>query len=380
MKIEKIVYEKDNNNIFNKCIVYYEDGTSEVTNNVLEKIFDFMDQEGLNIENVMKSPKVINGKVNGSERNVVINENVQNSNNHKVNVEPTVVDNTKEKNGKRKFIKITSIASIIVIAGALASHYLNKNKSVTFTRNKSKVEQSVDNPDIFIVATPKPTNTPKPIVTQAPVVIEKNEVKDEEYNETFRENVSETIEHVDPLSRNVERLNSGDKLSEQELLETINGINRLCQANMAEVEKLIEGGMMSGDKIFPLFDEMFPKGTIEHEIISNFTSRRNMLVDDAYNQDRALTVSDVNDYNDFFLDFVFGDVTFEHNGKRYGYYDISPISRYIVFMLGQTTLETNHEYTKDINGNLCDFNTIIGELEENYDLITSQLFSNAKVK
>ena len=56
MKIEKIVYEKDNNNIFNKCIVYYEDGTSEVTNNVLGKIFDFMDQEGLNIENVMKSP------------------------------------------------------------------------------------------------------------------------------------------------------------------------------------------------------------------------------------------------------------------------------------------------------------------------------------
>ena len=383
MKIEKIIYEKDNNNVFKKCKVFYEDGSSEIVDDVLGVIFAFMKQEGLNMENVMSSPKIINAEIDSKMENDQkdddeINSDTRVGNNSNNNA---VVGRRKQKNGKKKFIRITSIASAVVIAGAIISHYLNKNKSSVFTGNKTVVEQPIDNSNIFVVPTIKPTNTSKPIVTQAPVVVEKTDTQtDEEYNETFRENVSDTIKHIDPLSRNVARLNSGERLSEEEVLETINGINRLCQVNMAEVEKLIEGGMMSGDKIFPLFDEMFPSGTIEYEIVSNFTSRRNMLVDDAYNQDRALTTSDVNDYNDFFLDFVFGDVTFEYNGKRYGYYDISPIARYIVFMLGQTTLETNHDYTKNINGNVSDFNTIISELENNYDIITSQLFESGRTR
>lgn len=383
MKIEKIIYEKDNNNVFNKCIVYYEDGTSEVTHDVLEKIFAFMDQEGLDIENVMNSPKIINGKIDSKKKNHnIINETIkEDTNGVAINDSDNVVDNKKRGNGKMRFIKITSLASALVIAGAIASHFLNKNKSSTFSRNKEVIEQSIDKDNVFVVPTIKPTNTPKPIVTQAPVVVEQtNTQTDDEYNEIFRDNVDETIEHIDPLTRNVRRLNSGEKLSEEELLETLNGINRLCQANMAEVEKLIEGGKMSGDKILPLFDEMFPNGSIENIVLTSFTSRRNMLVEDAYNQDIALTTSDVNDYNDFFLDFVFGDVTFDEGNRRYGYYDISPIARYIVFMLGQTTLETNHAYSKNINGNMCDFNTIIMELENNYDLVTSQLFNSGKVK
>lgn len=380
MKIEKIIYEKDEkDNVFNKCTVYYENNTTETTNNVLEKIMDFMNQEGLSFDNVMNDPRIIDGSLK-KEKEETNNISKSKTDVHHDKIESTVTKESsvvsngegKKKNGKRRFIKITSLATALVLAGATISYFINKNKSKTFSNNKNVIEQNVGNNYI--------TPDKEPLITQKPIVVEKNDDIDENYNEVFRDNVEDTIENIDPLTRNVMRLNSGEKLSEDELLNTLNGINRLCQANMAEVEKLIEGGNMSGDKIFPLFDEMFPKGSLEYEVISHFTSRRNMLVNDAYYGDSAATLSDVNDYSDFFLDYIFGDTTFEYNNQRYGYYDISPIARYIVFMLGQTTLETNHNYEKNINGNMCDFDTIINELEENYNLITSQLFQGSKTK
>ena len=91
-----------------------------------------------------------------------------------------VVSTSKEKNGKRTFIKITAIASAVVVAGAIASHFLNKNKSATFSRNKTVIEQPISDSNVFVVA----TDTPKPIVTQDPVVVEKtNTQTDEQYNE-----------------------------------------------------------------------------------------------------------------------------------------------------------------------------------------------------
>ena len=404
MKIEKIIYSVDKEkNVFNNCIIYYEDGSSEITNDVLGAIFKFMNQEGLTLEKVMKDPRVeLNEfqKDSKKEKAVPIVNETHSSDSDKV-------EETKgeERSSRKTGVKLLALVSALVIGGVAVDFVLNKEKSKLFQifGKKPVIEQSATftpkpetivtptaivteapTPYITPIVTAVPTEVPTPYVTEEPIQVvsveDSNTQTDEEYNETFRENVGETIENVDPLTRNIIRLNNGERLSEEELFDTINGINRLCQANMAEVEKLIEGGNMSGDKIFPLFDVMFPEGSIEYEVISSFTSRRNMLVDDAYNGDRALTTSDVNDYNDFFLDFIFGNVTFEHNGNRYGYYDISPIARYIVFMLGQTTLETNHAYSKDINGNMCDFNTIISELEENYNLITSQLFESGRVR
>ena len=381
MKIEKIIYEKDDkDNIFNNCIVFYDDGTTEVTKDVSSKIIDFMNQEGLTFENVMNDSRIINKKNNDKKEHVKINkESLKEENTNKKN----------KKNCKETLIKITAIASALIIGGVAVDFILNKEKSKLFAIMSNKkpinIEQTVTPiPTQEVHVTPIVTATPTkiPVITQAPpVVVEKTDTEeDENYNETFRENVDDTIKQMDPLSKNVWSLNSGERLDEDALLNTINGINRLCQVNMAEVEKLIEGGRMSGDKILPLFDEMFPNNSLEKKVITSFTSRRNILVENAYYQDSDLTKDEVNEYNDFFLDYIFGDVTFEHNGNRYGYYDISPIARYIVFMLGQTTLETNHEYVKDINGNICDFNTIISELEENYNLITSQLFEGGKIK
>ena len=384
MKIVKIIYEKDNkDNVFNNCEVIYEDGTREVTNDVVGKIMEFMNQEGLTLANVMNDSRIVNGSIkNDKDKPSLVNDvsgnDVSGNKDDKENNDRRGI--TRSKNIRKKFIKITAIGTALVVGGTILVDYiLDKNKSRTFSNNKSRIEQSIGDDNTFVVATNKPTA--KPLVTVAPVVVENSNTQtDDSYNEVFRENVEESIEHIDPLTRNVMRLYNGERLSEDDLLDTVNGINRLCQANMAEVEKLIEGGQMSGDKIFPLFDEMFAPGTIENEVLTSFTSRRNILVDNAYNQDRDLTLSEVNDYNNYFLDFIFGNVTFEHNGKRYGYYDISPIARYIVFMLGQTTLETNHGYSKDINGNLFDFNTIISELEENYNLVTSQLFESGRTR
>lgn len=402
MKIEKIVYEKnEKDNVFDNCIVFYDDGTTEVTKDVSSKIMDFMSQEGLTFENVMKDNRIVNKKniedtkVKSKPQNETVVEEVSDS------------KNEKKKSGKNALIRITAIASALIIGGVAVDFILNKEKSKLYaifgSKGPIKIEQTVaPTQEVTPMVTVAPVETPivteapavitevpvteaplpTPVVVQEPpVVVEQTDTEtDENYNDVFRENVDDTINNMDPLSRNVWALNNGEVLSEEALFDTINGINRLCQTNMAEVEKLIEGGKMSGDKIFPLFDEMFPKGSLERDVITSFTSRRNMLVENAYYQDPALTASEVSEYNDFFLDYIFGDVTFEYNGNRYGYYDISPIARYIVFMLGQTTLETNHGYVKDINGNVCDFNTIISELEENYNLITSQLFESGRVK
>ena len=172
MKIEKIIYEKDNNNVFNKCIVYHEDGTSEVTNDVLEKIFAFMDQEGLDIENVMNSPKIINGKIDSNKKNDnIINETIKEDTNGVINDSDNVVDNKKRGNGKMKFIKITSLASALVIAGAIASHFLNKNKSSTFSRNKEVIEQSIDKDNFFVVSFVIPS-VAVPSVVESPLANE----------------------------------------------------------------------------------------------------------------------------------------------------------------------------------------------------------------
>lgn len=394
MKIDKIIYQiNEEDNTFSNCIVIYEDGTKETSSDVIGKIMDFMSQEGLSLDKAMKDPRIlrVENKKDNSKTKPTIKDNSKKSEDKEKSTSKEEKDATKIENGSNKtdgysrskkarkiFIRITALATATVLGVALVDYILNRNKSRTINNNnnKTKIEQNVNSGGVFELS----TNTPA-MVTQKPVAVSKTDTKkDDSYNETFRENVDDTINHVDNLTRNVMRLNNGERLSGDELLETLNGINRLCQVNMAEVEKLIEGGNMSGDMILPLFDEMFPSGSIENEVISNFTSRRNIIVEDAYLQDGNLTTDEVNKYNDFFLDYIFGDVTFEHGGKRYGYYDISPIARYIVFMLGQTTLETNHDYFKNINGNDCDFNTIISELEENYNLVTSQLFNSGKTK
>lgn len=373
MKIEKIIYEKNKDtNLYTKAIVYYEDGSSETVDDVIGAMKEFMDQEGLNFNSLMKDKRIIEG--------TPVRERADITPHHDERSTPVPASSTsgnigedEEKKGKGKGlgIKILSIASALVLAGVAAHYHLNKSKSKSFSNNTGAAT---------ITTTVKPTNpptiTPKPAVS----VSKTDTTPDENYNEVFRDNVGQTIEHMDPLTRNIIALYRGERLSESDLFDTINGINRLCQANMAEVEKLIEGGRMSGDMILPLFDEMFPEGSLENKVLSNFVSRRNVLVENAYHQDAAYTASEVNDYNDFFLDFIEGSVTFEYQGKRYGYNDLSPIARYIIFMLGQTTLETNHNYSANINGRDYSFMDLINLLEDRFNIVATQLFDKGKTK
>ena len=129
MKIEKIVYEKnEEDNIFNNCIVYYEDGTTEITNDVVGKIMDFMDQEGLNFENVMKDSRIVSGKIETAKReNKVSSETLDNSERHdetRVSSEDNHIDSHKDK--KKLGIKIISIASAVILGGVVIDYFLNK--------------------------------------------------------------------------------------------------------------------------------------------------------------------------------------------------------------------------------------------------------------
>ena len=311
MKIDKIIYQiNEEDNTFSNCTVIYEDGTKETSSDVIGKIMDFMSQEGLSLDKAMKDPRIlrVENKKDNSKTKPTIKDNSKKSEDKEKSTSKEEKDATKIENGSNKtdgysrskkarkiFIRITALATATVLGVALVDYILNRNKSRTINNNnnKTKIEQNVNSGGVFELS----TNTPA-MVTQKPVAVSKTDTKkDESYNEIFRENVDDTINHVDNLTRNVMRLNNGERLSEDELLETLNGINRLCQVNMAEVEKLIEGGNMSGDMILPLFDEMFPSGSIENEVISNFTSRRNIIVEDAYLQDGNLTTDEVNKYN-----------------------------------------------------------------------------------
>ena len=394
-KITKIEYTKDATGKLNNCTVFYADGSEEITNDVYIKIAEYAIQEGLTLDAVLSNPNVyekVAVRTNPTQPTpapsnptpatpvqtppaaptnttaqptntsatpaVAVTNTVQNSG--------TTQSRKNKKSKKMKFIKITSLCMVPILALAAISYAINKNRSKTYSNStsKTKITENVKN-------TPESEITIAPVATRVPT---KTEV-DEHFNEVFDKKVDQGVEQVDKLTMLVRKIKDKEEISEKEFEYVLNQINRLCYANMAEVEKLIEGGKMSGKETLLNLQNMFAKDSIEYRVLDQFCTMRNSIVHNAFAQDREETRLEVNGYVDFFLDYVFSDSTFELDGKRYGYYDISPVARYMILLLGQTTIETNHEYTGKINNVDCNFIEIIGELEELFNTVTNQLLS-----
>ena len=288
----------------------------------------------------------------------------------------TVTDEDKKgKRGKRGLALFSALAFGAAALGFTTIYFLNKDKSKQFANNETKTKQED-------VITPGPTVTPRKESKNVTIVKETNvyEPVSEEYNETFQNNLNGTVKSQDRLTILLVKAINGESLTNSELTYLMDNINRICMSNVAEVGNLLVGGRMQGDKYTLSFTDAYDNGTFDYYIMNEFCTKRNKIVTDAYKQDANLTRGQVKRFVDSFIDFAINGKYIRYHGEEYGYYDLKPITRYILVDMAQMILTAYPEYTATINNTEYGFVDVINQMESCFDTDATELEYSVKIR
>ena len=171
---------------------------------------------------------------------------------------------------------------------------------------------------------------------------------DESYNQAFARNL-EDENRYNRTSGLILRVCNGDGLTDSECEYLFSSIAILNQSNMAEVEKLIDGGRMSGDEYNLSWENMFLGNSPDYEVLQFFTNGRNAFVHNAYNQNRNNTKKEVKDYLDCIFDFIYNGLAFDVNGYSIYFDDLSRPAQLIIVDLADKVIETDKNYVIYLN-------------------------------
>ena len=162
---------------------------------------------------------------------------------------------------------------------------------------------------------------------------------------------------------------SGERVDEDDLFYFINEVSRITNTNVAGLRNLLSGKSMSGDRNATTdFYRMFPEGSKEYAVLEFFCQRRDYLINTAFTNNSVSVRSEFNSYMDDINNFVFNNVGIENGNSIIHYYDLTPVGRYMVALLGsQTLLGDNATYTGRIGGRVCSYVQIIDEYSTLYE-------------
>lgn len=244
-----------------------------------------------------------------------------------------------------KVVRITALAlGAYVVLSAVSGYRTNKDRSNEYSRSTDapRIEQPVTTPtaNITVLPTVSPTSTP--------------------YFAT---------EEQDKFTDIVRRMYSGERVDEDDLFYFINEVSRITNTNVAGLRNLLSGKSMSGDRNATIdFYRMFPEGSKEYVVLEFFCQKRDHLINTAFTNNSVSVRSDFNSYMDDINNFVFNNVGIENGNSIIYYYDLTPVGRYMVALLGsQTLLGDNATYTGRIGGRVCSYVQVIDEYSTLYE-------------
>jgi len=201
----------------------------------------------------------------------------------------------------------------------------------------------------------------------------------DDYNYAFASNLSNDSRH-ERLYDIVRRFNLGEMLTDEDCEYLFDSVTILNQANIAEVEKLVNGGRMSGDEYNLSYQDMFPVGSYDYEVVKYFLDMRNNFVHGAYRQNRGKTLNAVNDFLNIYVDFVFNDGKVNYQGNELNFYALSPMARFVITDLGSKVLETNHNYSANINGYEYSYNDLLYEFNNVHIVTVNDVANGNKIR
>ncbi len=332
---------------------------------VLSALVEFAKQEEIELDSLLKNKDKISWidmEKENSHEEIPMEEEHEEVTRHRRSERAKEDKKEKKSSKKRKIIKGLSLAAGGIVLFEGGKYAVNRIQSCAISNNNddSKVtdENQEEKSDQDYVDETFGNNTVNvEESTYSPVYTTKPGVGNPT-NRTFAINLSNDSRFVE-TNRLVREMMSGQSLDDGEYEYIFNSVAALDQANIAEVENLINGGSMSGDEYELHYENMFDYGTFDYQVVSLFCDMRNNIVHNAYSQNGSSTADEVNHYMDFFINFVYNGLTLEYNGQYFGYYDLSPAARFIVVDMGHKMLTADHNYRAFINGDLYEFNDLV---------------------
>ena len=183
------------------------------------------------------------------------------------------------------------------------------------------------------------------------------------------------------LVTSAQSLNTGTSYSQSEFEEILGMINEATIVNTGELTDFLMGNSLTGEKHALSFDGIFTKGSIDDNAVDYFCQRRNKIVFGAYDSNnRPRTKSNIRNMLDDFLDFTFNGTTITNNGSSFCFNDLSPLAQYIIFQLGQSMLETTHDYSFRINNRQYTYDQLLDLVMDKFNVITQNLDSHNHIK
>ena len=318
------------------AIITYQDGSTERVDNldvIKEKIAEFAKQEGITYEAIISDSSKI--------KECKVHEIVEEKNSDKEEEEIPLKNDNRIRN---KIIKVTSLGAALVLA-------FFAGKGLTTDRKKSSEYQSmtINKEDTVDNSLSTTSNTPSPVI------------------------------YDNNLLNLANRINNGNKLSSDEMDYVLNEINRQSYLNVSGVEKLVNGRNMTGLQEEISLYELFPNDSFDYLMTLHFCSQRNNIVNNARNQNSAYTKNELNGYLNEIIDFTFNGKQIEYGGHNYNFYNLNPLARYIIVDLGMNWLTANRSYVGNINGQRCNYSSLVGEYAETYSTITENLVNRASM-
>ncbi len=317
--------------------VVYSDSTGEHT----EYIRDYSVLKNILDEYAIQKGKTTDELI--TDKTIV----VQNAN------DISTYDDTNKKGGfLKKFLKITSIGAAVALIGYAGYRIYKRVVNKEDKKPDKRVETQVPYNDVtpYISNTPYRTVVPSPTPTAGPT------------------NTPKVVTPApDRLTSIVMRMCNGERVSEDDLYYFMNEVGRIAYTNIPGIRDLLSGKSMSGDKDAKIeLYKMFPKDSKEYIVLKAFCLPREDLGHNAFAQRPETVRSNLKDYMDIINSYIFDGTGIDYGSDVAYFYELSPLGRFIVYMLGSQTLLGDSTYNGKINGKVCNYIQLVDEYSSIY--------------
>ncbi len=294
------------------------------------------------------------------ELNFLVSENITSSIKPELDgLKITNVEEEEKKKGKN-IVNITSLAAAAIL-GFLAARGFDltkKSNPSSITRQNKTTVTSTILPRVTPTL-PKATPTlPRVTPTTAPIP-------------------TKEVVQGDRFSIIIKKLYNDEKVSEDDIMFVMDEIHTQSYENIPGVRNLLDGKRMTGSKKEVKFYELAPDYSVDRAVLSTYCYLRNNLINNAHLQDDIGTRNDVKFYLNKSGDFIFDGSKFEYANVDYNFYDLEPITRYIIVDLGMQMLLADPTYTEIINGRVCNNDQVMNEYVETYSTVSERLVNNS---
>ena len=203
-----------------------------------------------------------------------------------------------------------------------------------------------------------------------------NQMDDGSVPTTYNTSSQEEIERVFPVENyeyGILNYSDYDHLYGEDMGNQLDDINAICYENIYDIFQFINGGNLVEPPMLCHLQELVPEE--DQAAVRTIAAARNNMVNNAYSmQDRSLTRNDIDNLLAQYINYIYEGGTM-FNGEYIKSFDsLSPYAKYVVAVMGQSTLQLRPDYQYTTNYEEYDFDNLVNRYDDivyyNYGVLT----------